>query len=156
MLFFSHFTVNPDKKNHARPLPNQEATTLRPAQSHQTACVSCRLTDSHSATLPLNAVVQPTDQEDGVSSQGDSSRVSCSVWGEMKRLLIEVWLSALLMWAIWTERTGAERERGQRGNEEKFLADREGLFPHGQAPRFSPPPWIPRGWKDRAKQWPGC
>lgn len=34
---------------------------------------------------------------------------------------------------------GRERERGQRGNEEKFLADREGLFPHSQAPRFSPP-----------------
>lgn len=62
----------------------------------------------------------------------------CSVWGEMKRLLIEVWLSALLMWAIWTERTG-QTGRGQRGNEEKFLADREGLFQRSAAPSFSPP-----------------
>ena len=61
----------------------------------------------------------------------------CSVWGgKMKRLLTEVWLSALLMWAIWAERMGA-------GTVEESLSwYRKSVLTQGSAKLFTCM-WIP-------------
>lgn len=94
-------------------------------------------------------VVQPTDREDGVSSQGWLLLCVCSVWGEMKRSLTEVWLSALLMLAIWRERgrrghrkRARERERRREGRGEirrNSQPTEKVCFEHSKAPNHSPP-----------------